>query len=288
MTGLKHISYDEYAAIDAVRSSDLKAMSKSPASYVWAKAHPTDSDNLRLGRATHTLVLEPELFDTEFCEWTGGNRSGKAWTAYRDECEADGLTVLTSLQWDTAHGIRDAVMAHPVAGPMLRAPGVSEGTIVWTDAETGRACKVRPDRLAQIDARGTVIDLKKCQRCDAHGFARTVAEYDYHVQMAMYAAGIEAAFGGLPDVAIIAAEEKPPHEVAVHTLHGPIGPMDIPSAWDDDDIDPRRYDVLGPGSDEFHRRLRLLCECEESGIWPGCAPEALRLRLPPWAAGVRA
>jgi hypothetical protein len=63
---LHSMTYDEYAAIPAVRASDLKALGKSPRRYLWEQTHHTDSPAMRMGRAVHTAVLEPHRYAAEY------------------------------------------------------------------------------------------------------------------------------------------------------------------------------------------------------------------------------
>lgn len=201
----------EYDALDAVNWSTLRHLAKSPLAYDHACSRPrTDSAAMRLGRATHMAVLEPERFRAE-CVVYDGVRRGKAWDAFAEEHAA--FEVLTEEEHAHSVCISLSVQSHPVARELLSL-GRAEVTLV-AELE-GTPCKGRLDWLG----RGSVIvDLKTTRSsCHPRSFARSALTYDYHGQAGFYDA-LARACGLEPSAFVfVVAESVAPHEVAVYRV----------------------------------------------------------------------
>ena len=248
------MTFDDYRKIEAINASSLKAILRSPAYYLWRmQQEDYDSDAMRLGRAVHAAVLEPEAFRAEFATFPG-TRRGKAWDEFK--ASHDPRSILTETQHDKAVRIAAAVRAHPTAARWL-AKGKAEQTITWTDARTGRECKARLDWIGSC-----VLDLKTCADPDPFAFARTCVTYRYPLQMAFYYDGARAALGFDGPVKILAVGSAEPHEVV---------PYDVPEAF----LDLGRY--------QYRQAMDTLIECEKSNRWPGLCDTEMCLSLPEWA-----
>ena len=251
------MNFDEYRAIDAVNFSTLKHMAESPLHYQDAlKNARAVTDAMGVGTAEHCMILEPDQFPPRYVVWTGGRRAGKEW----DNFEAANLdkTIIKQDEYQHCVEMRDAVMAHPAAGPIFSSGGEAEKTITWTDAETGIACKARIDWLC-----GSVIDLKTTKSANPRIFAATAARYRYHAQMAWYRWGVECSTGVLDyPCQLVVVESARPFEVVVYTL---------------DEL------TLGAGLEECRGLLRRVAECRASGKWPGRFDGETTLNLPNWA-----
>ena len=262
------MTFDQYRAIDAVNFSSLKHLHvssspllTSPMRYRHHKAFPShdETDAMRLGKATHTAVFEPDRLLLEYAVWTGDRRAGPKWTAFEEA--AGGRTILTENQYGRALAIRDAVRAHPIAATYLER-GEPEKTITWTDAATGLLCKGRLDWFSHT--RPCVVDLKTTRDIDARAFGAMAARMGYHRQLAMYVAGALANdLFIVPRAVIIAVESAAPHEVAVFTLD-------------------ENSDALTAGAEEIAELLATLKTCIETDNWPGRYEFAQTLELPHW------
>lgn len=249
------LSMAEYQKIDAVNWGALKAFRISPLHYLHrTETKREDADHFRLGRATHTAVFEPDRFPLEYVVWTGERRAGKKW----DDFEAihAGVTILTMAQYKSACGIRDAVRAHPVAAGYIR-EGTPEVSLVWTDDETQRACKARPDFVGSA-----IVDLKTAKTIDQFRFASAVATLAYHCQLAWYQMGWRVVTGVELPCALIAVESEAPHDVAAYRMG---------------------ENALYAGAKEIRELLSRLVDCEHAGKFPGRYPREVDLRLPEWA-----
>jgi hypothetical protein len=249
------MTFEEYVAIPALNWSLLKHMAVSPKHFVHAQTHPReDTLAMRLGRATHTAVLEPDRFPLEYVVWTGGRRAGKDWERFVDDHAT--RTILSESEYQRCLDIRDAVRSHRVAVELLTG-GEAEVTLQWTDPDTGLPCKARLDYLRP----GTVVDLKTTSDISEWAFARTCAKYRYHGQGAFYTEGACRTRCMPHTFTFIAVESDPPHDVAVWEL-------------DQDSLEAGELLVAG--------LLARVKSCTESGIWEGAYPTPRPLRMPSW------
>lgn len=252
--------------LGVVNKGALDQIAKTPAHYrAWvdgADDAPAETPALLFGRALHCLVLEPELFATEWAEQPDfGNLRTKAAREARDAwlAEHPGITLLSSDDWQRLHAMREAVLAHPVASALLDG-GQAEATSVWTDPGTGLLCKARMD-CWRPDI-GVIGDLKSTVDASPAAFARAVANYRYHVQQAHYAAGAAAHGIEAPTFVFVVVEKTPPYAVCLYQL--------------DDDAADR-------GDELRTRDLQRLDACLQADDWPAYPPAVNALSLPAWA-----
>jgi hypothetical protein len=231
-------------------------MATSPLAYQYRLTHPlADTPAMRLGRACHTAVLEPDAFPHEYVVWEDGIRRGKTWDAFA-LANAD-KTIVTSDEYETALAVRDAVKAHRVASRLLRY-GRSEVTLKWVDAETRLRCKARLDHLC-LDM---LTDLKTVGRSmDARQFGRHATDLWYPCQVAFYRLGLIATGHGAAPVHMIAAEAVPPYDVAVYRVE---------------------EDVMDAATEIVHELLRQVRLYRGWKRPPGRCPGVQSLEVPPW------
>jgi PDDEXK-like domain of unknown function (DUF3799) len=248
------VPFEQYAALDAVNWSTLRAMRDSPAHYQAALAKEReDTDSLRLGRGIHTAVLEPHRFLLDYVLWEGGTRRGEKWDRFISDNA--GKTPLKPEQYEKCLAVGEAVRAHPVVKKLLRT-GQAEVSITWTDP-TGILCKGRLDFLGA----SAFVDLKSTSTLDERTFAALCARMGYHGQFAFYNRGLQA-LGIRRKVRLIACEIEPPYDVGVFEI--------------DDD-------TLWAGEELVSDLMRKLLACRKSKKWPGRYPTEQALRLPTWA-----
>lgn len=241
-----------YETLPGINWSTLRHMRRSGLHYKHAVRNAReDTDTYRLGRLTHTLVLEPSRFDSDYVVWTGGRRKSKAWDAFR--AEANGRTIVTVAQHDKAYAMAEAVQR------VWTPPKHREITLQWTDPATGLACKGRLDAL---DGE-YVTEIKTTYDAASGAMSRSLARYDYHCQLAHYRAGAIACGLATPAtrVRIVAVESIAPYDVAIYGL--------------DDE-------ALIAGEEEVARLLARVAECTAAGAWPGRYTEPQPLSLPGW------
>ena len=266
--------------------STLKHISISPALLRWRMDHPlADTDALRLGRAIHCLVLEPDKFDSRWITRGQCNAKTKAGT----RCESDGslwvagswfcrvkghapegagappaeLEIIDKDSRELAIVCAGQVSAHPLAAKAIIG-GNAEHEMEWEDSDTGIACRGRTD-LLQPDF---LLDLKSTKAQTPREFEMDAARNLYHGQLAWYHDGAILA-GKLPKDAkppkIIAVSTSEPYDVAVYEC-------------------PRV--TLEAGRILRRDLLRQYAACQAADWWPGHSPDLRTLDLPDWAPGM--
>jgi exodeoxyribonuclease VIII len=251
------VPFDVYASWEAINSSVLHHFGKTPA-HAYAKMVGADEESAsaQLGRLVHVAALEPELVASEYAvrpNVDGRTKEGKAILAdFRDR--ADGKIVVPQKDIDTARGIIRSLQQHPTAREAMYGSGVNELSLVWEDKDTGVLCKGRIDRLTAIGGWPFVVDVKTYGKpATRWAFQRTVLDYGYHEQAAMYLTGLDALKplpegAGFRKFAWLVCETEPPYAVRV---------------FDAED------EALRIGLENVKRHLQIYAECQKTGVWPG-------------------
>ncbi len=163
-----------------------------------------------MGEAFHALVLEPEVFATQYVV-LAESESSHAAIAEEDAMQRRWLD---AWQWSALHNARDAVFAckqFPVADWL--SIGEKELSIYWSD-EADAKWKARPDCFTP----DIVLDLKTTSDCRPHAFRRARERLDYDVQAAHYVDAVSRWSGGTPRFAFVAVELTKPYSMRVHEL----------------------------------------------------------------------
>lgn len=191
--------------------------------------------------------------------------NGRPVTLWRD-LQAEWLknnghrTVLSADEWDQLHAMRASVMAHPKAAALLSRPGRAEQSVYWVDQVTGVLCRCRPDFLTDDDI---VVDLKTTEDASPEEFARSCANYRYHVQHPFYLDGLSA-IGRRPRAFVfIAVEKKAPYAVGVYVLR-------------EEDVELGRLQYIAD--------VQTYAECQRTGVYPAYSEKIESLALPGWYA----
>lgn len=245
----------------------LRNIVRSPAHYRHAvTAVHEDSDAMRLGRAVHLAVLEPERFRASIAVWEEGPRRGKAWDAF---CvEHRGVEILRQADYETCIAMQAAARADAVAARYLSG-GQSEVSVLWAHSTPAQGalpafnvdCKARPDFVAEC---GALVDLKTSKDASPDAFGRSAFNLHYHAQAAWYVDGYEAATGIRLPFVLVTVEAGAPHVVTVYRVG---------------------EDILQLGRAEYRAALERLNQCRTDARWPGYAlpGQELELTLPRWA-----
>jgi exodeoxyribonuclease VIII len=259
---------DAYHAHPAISKSGLDLIARSPlhfwARYLDPNRVPTEpTAAMRLGTAVHTHVLELDQWQQRYITAPEGidrrYKVGKeAWAAF--EAQSEGRTVISREDADLVMRMGRSVFGHPAAAMLLGLPGKAETTHMWTDAATGLQCKCRPDWLTD-DGR-LIVDLKTTENASPREFARSIAEWRYHVQAAWYLDGVEQATGTRPEQFIfICVEKKAPFACAVYAADA---------------------EMIAAGAQTAARDLEVLATCKAADAWPGYSDQIELISLPAW------
>lgn len=171
---------------------------------------------------------------------------------------SEGKTLIAQEDVDIINAMVAELYNHPNASKLLSF-GVAEDSLF---AEiNGVKAKCRPD-YKRPDIQ-TLIDLKTAADASAAGFARAIANHNYHVQAAWYLDVAYAAENIYYDQFVfICQEKKPPYAIATYVL-------------DDESIETGRV--------KYQELLALYQWCRDNDSWKGY-PESLQvISLPGWA-----
>lgn len=259
---------DEYHADrTSVSSTTLRTILKSPLSFrhrfLAPPSPPTPA--MAFGTLLHHAVLEGADFLRRYIVQPdfGDMRSSKNREA-RDEWKAslsEDAVVVTAEQRDQIKGIVESVYNHADAAALLSGSKL-EISGYYTDPETGIRLRIRPDCFHPILPGN--IDVKTTENASRDAFQRSIMNFGYHIQQAMYCEGIGCITGRKVEYpAWIAAETKPPYEVAVYVA--------------DDEM-------MELGRKQYRKALALLDFCLKSNDWPPLQSAAENITLPRWAS----
>lgn len=252
----------------AVNFSSLKHIDKSThafaRSYWGPRKDPTKS--LKFGTLAHMAILEGEKFKERYVVMpefesfdTKGNRSESKNTKYYKDQVAQwqiGLKkdaiVVTEQEKNRLFLMIESVLSNPKAVKLLSS-GKPELAGYWTDKETGINLRIKTDFLA-FDL-GVLTDVKTCQDVRWEMFRKSVENYRYDIQMAMYNDGVKNITGMEPkNRAWLVVESEEPHESRIHE----VGPM---------------YEEIGQF--EYRKCLRKLADALDKGVFDQGSDEIL-------------
>lgn len=271
------LSNEAYHSIDSLSSTGIKRLLQSPAHYRWDMDNPREqTESMLLGTALHMAVLEPVLYADQLVvvpasapkKPTAAQRAAAKPTpaaiesmAFWGRIEAEqaaGKLVLTEAQHDRVSGMVRAVQRHPMSEMLT--DGAAEISFQWDDARLGIPCRCRFDYLRQD---GIAIDLKTTVNASAEDFAKSAANFGYHLSAAHYGNGHEHLLdASLKAFVLLAVENTAPYCVAAYVLES---------------------DAILFGKDRVEEAMLLYKQCRDSGYWPGYTERTLPLRMPRWA-----
>lgn len=252
---------EDYHAAPGLSKSGMDLLLKSPAHYRAAKDtdhEPTPA--MLMGSAVHTAVLEPDLFEKKYVPSPDINRRTKAgkeeFAAFQEANQ--GKEILKPEDYELIINMRDSIFAHTLASKLLT-DGKAELSYFWEDDQTGALLKCRPDYLRSD---GVVIDLKTTLDASPESFAKSAANFHYHLQAAHYLEGVSALGDHATHFVFVCVEKKPPYAVACYTLDS---------------------EAVGFGQLLAREAISRYTKCREADQWPGYSPKIESLSLPPWA-----
>lgn len=264
-----NVDFNDYCEWRGINFSVLRHFGKTPAHAYYEATHDKGTAAKDFGHLVHTAILEPDSLTKDYIvapKVDKRTKPGKAaWAQF--ESKAAGRIVVTQEDYNRLRAISENCRSHATIRELLSGKGHNELSIVWDDEEFGIRCKARIDRLCEFRGQGYIVDIKTHGHpASTHSWQKSVADYDYHEQMAFYRRGIEALrplADGAPErrSAWLVAESKEPNLVRL---------------FDCDD------DALQVGADESARHMARYAECAESGVWPGWDQGMEIAGLPAW------
>ena len=206
----------EYHSIESLSASGAKQLLKTPAHYLASRSSGAPSKAMILGTVVHTMVLEPDKFEAEVSVAPKFDMRTKFGKQAREEFEAAsaGKVVIDEYEYEKAKGISDSLRGHPFFKQHVT-KGKAETTMLWE--QYGVQCKARVDYIAK----DVIYDVKTCQDASPAGFAKQIANFQYHIQAAHYLVGRKRLAGVDLDplnFVFLAVESAPPYSCGIYTL----------------------------------------------------------------------
>jgi hypothetical protein len=273
---LKMTNEEYHADTSRISKSGIELILRSPAHYYERYLNPNrapspTSQDLEVGTASHTMILEPHLFDRDFFLFDDlekireiGGTNPRATTKYKQWkaakiAEYPNKTALPPQKYDYFRRLLDSVHSHPAARVLL-SQGLAEQTVLFEDFHTGAPCKCRPDWY-DIKNR-LIVDLKTTDDASPAGFGKSAVKWGYDIQAPFYFDGLASAGMAVDGLVYIAVEKNPPYAVAVYFAE---------------------RDVMQLGREKYLQGLETYMECKRTGEWHGYSQDIQPLKLPKWA-----
>lgn len=265
---MSHIKYDmsndDYHASSAISRSGLALIGNAPKKYWWkylsGKAEPENTDALRIGSIFHTLVLEPDTFKDRVLIWSGKPRNTKEGKEdYTTALEQAGNKWLCKQsEYDDMILMVNAVKAEPAAKKIIIGTGKIEASIFWTDTETGREVKCRPDYIKDD---GLILDVKTVASAAPDDFQKSIINYSYDVQAYMCMEGARRIGIDAKAFVFMCVEKDAPHCTAFYVAD---------------------ETVLASGEARYRKWMTIYDACMKSGNFPAYGNLIQPIGLPSW------
>src|SRR5574343_947534 len=206
LCGMFNLSNAAYHSAPGLSRSSLDDLSKGLKYFQWKLGQPTElTEALIFGSAFHTMLLDPEKFDSTFYLNDTQPRSPKL--------DKDGRQPLGKINHENLKGMTTELKKDPLFEKMI--DGIREMSFFCVDPETNVLLKCKPDCILR---NGVIVDLKTTKSVDSEDFSKSMLNYKYHAQAAMILDGVKLALEqsgqtlpegySIPDAFLFAACEK--------------------------------------------------------------------------------
>lgn len=252
---------EQYHASTELSKSGLDQFKRSPAHYkAWLDGQETNETTpaMVFGSAVHCALLEPKKFESEYSVFSGDRRT-KAGKEEYETLKARGIKLISAEDQEAIRRMQQNILTHNAASKLIK-PGTYHAEVSVFGEINGIKTKARMDILPHFEAvNGDCIgDIKTTSDASPAEFAKSIANFRYHVQAAWYL----RFFPTRTRFVFIAIEKTPPYELAVYEL------------------DQQAIDL---GNYEIDRQLELFRSCQDFDSWPGYSTQTTTLNLPTWA-----
>jgi len=218
-SGIPNEVYHEFRAWHG--SSMIKHAIRSVESFHYEATQPNkQSMALDRGSAVHSGIEglatdgTMKLFNDLVIESPSGDKS-KTWRELKEANPEK--AVLTSAEIEKARTMAEKLHRKADKSRYFDA-GWPELSFFWVDERTGIKLKCRPDWL-RLDSGGWMPDYKTTKAHSPDGFAKEIANYNYHLSAAMYLAGVLVVTGvDVQNWRFLVIANTPPLEVEGYWL----------------------------------------------------------------------
>lgn len=243
-------SYDQYASIPALRSSELKLMNKTPAHYRAAILHKRKPSaqlqrDFDKGSAFDALILHgEEALKKRVVIEPDIHRGNSIYKEWRDA--QAGKLILSADDLADIYKMKRQAMKKKQFTNIFQSPGIAHRVIIWQCRRTGIWCKSEIDWITE---NGIIVDLKTSADSGFWFFQKQAKRFGYLNQAAFYLEGLSHVMRMKHDDFLFAVvETNPPFESNVYRPN---------------------FDQIYNAQHENWNRIDQLCQCLEHDHWPG-------------------
>jgi exodeoxyribonuclease VIII len=208
------MTHEEYRNHHALGNSDLKLINDNLEHFEEArKTNKPQSAATKFGTDFHCFYLEPEEFKKKYILTPPDIKPGssKAWKEYKEDMERKGLEIL-----DPEDLVAFGIMKGKIDQLKLFRDGIAEKPLFGKirAADTDIDVKCRPDYLTKE----MIIDLKTAQSARKEEFDKSVRNYRYYVQAALYLEICRQHNPLVDKFIFVVVESSSPYSVAAYEL----------------------------------------------------------------------
>jgi len=209
---------------------------------------------MKLGTAVHSVILEPEKFDTDILVQPtfAGKGSVAARKEWKESVPPD-ATLISEQQYETVMRVKDSFSDNPELGELISG-GEVEVSVLFDIGDL--KCKVRPDYLKK----DLIIDLKTTGKPLAD-FNKACVNYNYHLSAYFYCMGCDMI--DYTNYKFLVVETFPPYSFVVFSPD---------------------YEFFEAGKQQVLKALDTLKFCQEHDFYPSVELNQT-LSLPVWYRG---
>ena len=238
-------------------STDIRRILRSPAHY--KNPQIIDSPALAFGSLAHAFVLLPADAEARYrprADVDGRTKEGKAVRDWEASLAAQqGIQFVSRADYDAAVSIASSIRTHLGASSLFTS-GVAEVSGIL-DGFCDINVRIKPDYRTD----GYIVDLKSCVDARPDPFVRSVVNFGYDVQAALYVDVAQAIDGKKRDFYWVAVEKDAPYAVAVYKASD---------------------EMLERGRQQYIKAIELYRECAALDLWPAYSQQVQTLELPGW------
>lgn len=230
-------SFEKYLSVRAINSGVVSAgliSMKHMRAALDGLFTRKDTEDMKLGRAIHCRLLEPERFKLDYRVATtccailaSGNNKGKRCSnsgRYFDgvnwfcgshrqaDCD-EPADYIDESEAERIEEIAESLREHPVM-ELFRGKCWTELSCVWQSRGWLRKCRI--DRFSR-EPRPRIIDVKKCLpgKGSREDMEKSIQQYGYHRQMAGNIEALEVLEGVTAEGIWVFIEDGPPYDVNI-------------------------------------------------------------------------
>ena len=239
-------------------STNVRTHKKNKKQFKYSLTHELVKQTKAMadGTAVHAFFLERDKFDSDFvikpADMRLNTKAGKEWAL-----EHQSKIIIDSELGNNLYEMEKSFMDSP-ARLIYDKQGQSELSYFWDDLGLVKG-KCRPDWISNDG--NIVVDIKTTTDASPKGFQKSIANWEYHLQLGWYIRGLQKL--GLPakEFIFIAIEKTPPFSVGVYRAN---------------------KEMITYANDEINNLVYDIDESLKSDDFPDYTPEIMDLGLPNW------